>query len=161
MFTLTMKKRIFVIVMSVIWLTIGASVGYSYRDRSAYFVLYDRSLSDMSMMVHMMDALKQKKYDVVERLVVGYMEGVASMMIPLYNKYEFHQGELIRCAVTRKARVLYEEKKILSSREELEELGYPYREVTEYLVSNCEGKPSHDDWTALGKSTEEKEAAPR
>ncbi len=147
MFTLTMKKRLFLIVMSMIWLALGASIGYFYRDRSADFARYDRSLFEMSMTILMIDSLKQKKYDMVENLLADNIEGVASLMVPLYNRYKFHQGELLRCAVTRKVRALYDEKKILSSREKLEEIDYPYREITEYLGSNCEGKPSHNDWT--------------
>lgn len=136
-------------VMSVIWLAVGVSIGYFYRDRSADFARYDRSLFEMNMTILMIDALKHKKYDMADHILAGHIEGIASLMIPLYNRYKFHQGELLRCAVTRKTRVLYDEKKILSSRKELEEINYPYREVTEYLGSNCEGKPSHDDWTDL------------
>jgi hypothetical protein len=151
-----MKRRLYLIVLSVGSLALGASIGYFYRDRSAEFASYDRHIFDLSMTVLMSDALRHKKYDLLEKYVAAEIERATSGMVLLYDRYKFHERELLRCAVTRKARVLYENKKILVSREKLEELDYPYDQVKAYFESNCEGQPSHDDWTAVGKPTKEK-----
>jgi hypothetical protein len=82
-------------------------------------------------------------------------------MVLLYDKHKFSEGEYVRCVVTRKARALYEKKKILVSREKLEELDYPYNQVKAYFESNCEGKPSHDDWTAVDKPAKNKKTTAR
>lgn len=153
---LTMKKRFYLIVLSVGLLALGASIGYFYRDRSVDFASYDRHLFDLSMTILMMDALQHKKYDVLENALVANIEGGTSGMVLLYDSHKFHEVERLRCAVTRKVRALYEKKKILVSREKLEELGYPYDQVKAYIESNCEGQPSHDDWTSVNKPTKEK-----
>ena len=156
-----MKKRLYLILLSVGLLALGASLGYFYRDRSANFMVYDKNLADLGIPIFMMDALQHKKYDALENLLVADIEGRTSMMVLLYDKYKFKEGEYVRCVVTRKARALYEKKKILVSREKLEEIGYPYDQVTAYLASNCEGKPSHDDWTEINKPAKEKKTMAR
>lgn len=147
----SMKKRIYLALLIAGSLLLGATAGYFYRDRSADLASYDSSLVDLSMKVLMMDALQHKKYDVLEGALASDIEGGISTMVLLYDRYKFNEAERVRCAVTRKVRVLYENKKILASREKLEELDYPYGQVTTYLASNCEGKPSHDNWTAVNK----------
>jgi hypothetical protein len=148
-----MRKRLYLALWIASSLIIGASAGYFYRDRSADLASYDSSLVDVSMKVLMMDALQNRKYDVLESALASDIEGGMSRMILLYDRYKFNEAERLRCAVTRKARVLYENKKILASREKLEELEYPYGQVTTYLASTCEGKPSHDNWTEVNKPT--------
>lgn len=143
-----MKKWLYLTLSGITLLALGASAGYFYRDRSAVFAIYDSNLADLSMPIFMMDALQNKNYDVLENLLASDIEGRTSMMVLLFDKHKFKEGEYVRCAVTRKARALYENKKILASREKLEELDYPYTEVTEYFKSNCEGNPSHSDWSA-------------
>lgn len=151
-----MKKRFYLVLLSVGLFALGTLVGYFYRDRSAVFAIYDGHLFDLSMTILMIDALQHKKYDVLEKALVAKIEGGTSGMVLLYDEHRFKEGEYLRCVVTRKARALYEKKKILMSREKLEELDYPYEQVTAYFASNCEGKPSHDDWTEVNKPAKEK-----
>ena len=148
-----MKKRFYLVLLAVGLLALGAFLGYFYRDRSANFAVYDSNLAGLGTTILIMDALQHQKYDILENILAADIEGKTSGMVLLYDKYKFSEGEYIRCVVTRKARVLYEKKKILVSRQKLEELGYPYDQVKAYFASNCEGKPSHDDWTTVDRST--------
>ncbi len=146
-----MKNRFYLILLSVGLLALGLFIGYFYRDRSANFASYDSNLADLSMAILMMDALQHKKFDVLESALAAEIEGKTSEMVLLYDKYKFNEGDYVRCVVTRKARALYENKKILVSRGKLEDLDYPYNQVKTYFESSCEGKPSHDNWTEVNK----------
>lgn len=148
-----MKKTLSLILLGIALLILGMSAGYFYRDRSAKFESYDNHVVNLSIPILMMDALQHKKYDVLENILASDIEGKTSGMVLLYDKYRFVEGEYLRCVVTRKLRALYEKKKIFVSREKSEELGHPYDQVKTYLESNCEGKPSHDDWTTVNKPT--------
>ena len=107
------------------------------------------------MTISLMDAFRYKEYDILETILAGKLEGETSWMVLLYDKYKFNErGEYLRCALTRKVRVLFENKKIFASPERLEYLDYD--QVKTYLDSNCAGKPSHDNWNAVNKPTKEK-----
>lgn len=152
MSTLSIRRRLFGVILSIGALALAMSIGYLYRDRSADLAIYDRHLFGLSMMVLMSDALEHENYDTLRKLLTAEIERGISGMVHLYDKHEFSDGKRVRCAVTRKVRVLHKKHKILLSREELEELEYPYDQVIEYLDSNCKGSPSHEDWTAGGDS---------
>lgn len=143
-----MKKRIYMILLSLALLALGLSLGYFYRDRSANFERYDRYLQELTTNIFLMDAFRHKEYGILETILAGKLESGTSWMVLLYDENKFNdRGEYLRCTITRKVRVLFEDKKIFASPERLEYLDYD--QVKTYLDTNCAGKPSHDNWNSV------------
>lgn len=153
-----MKRLIYRILLGLGLVTLGASLGYFYRDRSANEQAYENQVASLGIPILMMDALQDKKYKLAEEILASNIEAKTSNMVFYYDKYKFSEGKYGRCAVTRRLRELYDKKKIFGSRQKSESRGVLYTEVMAYFASNCKGKPSRDDWTATngqakGKST--------
>jgi hypothetical protein len=105
---------------------------------------YDRSLMSLSNNILIFDAIQIKDFDSAKPIIVSAIESDFAAMVTLYNKYGFNNAEHLRCAVSRRFRLLKEEGVVLSDVNSREE--YPITLVNKYVVNECPGAPSHSNW---------------
>lgn len=105
---------------------------------------YDQSLINLTNSIMFYNAIKINDYEKITPMVISYIESNFADMATIYHEYEFKNTEHLRCAVSRRFRVLRESDEVLSSKNNLED--YPIEVVNEYIEKECPGEPSHNNW---------------
>jgi hypothetical protein len=105
---------------------------------------YDRSLTSLSNNILTFDAIQIKDFDSVKPVVVSAIESDFAAMVALYTEHGFNSTEHLRCAISRRFRLLKEEGEVLSDVNLGEE--YPITLVSKYIKNECVGAPSHKNW---------------
>jgi hypothetical protein len=137
-------RNVICIVFSLALASLAYYWGYLCGAQELDQFHYDSSLMSLSNNILIFDAIQIKDFDSVKPVIVSAIESDFAAMVTLHKKYEFNNTEHLRCAVSRRFRLLKEEGEVLSDVNSREE--YPITLVNKYVVNECPGAPSHNNW---------------
>ena len=151
---MTAKKAALIVMM--ITLTIAS---YSY----GYYISYQSNLSEKYDDLHLnltgelmiYDAIINGNGELAVPVILSMISSEFAKMAELYSIGQTEKSKLVRCAVTRKMRVLKDKGIVFSGKTAETDWGSKLILVEEYLASECLGEPSHDDWSEPDRKSRE------
>lgn len=149
-----MKIKITFLVITIVISAASYYWGYYCGERDKYSFSYDNALLKLSNNLLIRDSLLVDKKKQAKQLLDAQIKLDFAIVVDLYKRFDFKRSEYLRCVVTRKIRYLQEQKELFSNIKMLNGEGYPVTKVNSYLASNCEGPPSHVNWSTMEKNTQ-------
>jgi hypothetical protein len=128
----------------------GGFIGYNLNKYSSEANLYHTELNELSHLMIAIDASTSGSNEVLNSTLIGMAESSFSQMVFYFPKIKNEQSSRVRCALTRKIRILEQQNLIYQK-----VIGGYYREnpipeeVLNYLNTKCVGDPSHSNWSNI------------
>jgi len=118
--------------------------GYLCGKQGVDSASYDQAIMSLSNNILIYDSIVIDKSKEIKPVIISSIESDFAKMVELYQENQFKQAEGLRCAISRRFRVLKQKNEILFNPDAVVE--YPLMLVSNYLDKECMGEPSHANW---------------
>lgn len=148
-------KYLSLIVLVVIFTIAGYFYGYHVAEKSSFSAKYDDLQLSLTAEVMTYDAIENGNGKLAVPMVLSVISSDFAKMVELYDMGQREQSDYVRCAITRKLRVLKGKGVVFSGEVAAADWGDALAPIEKYLASECPGRPSHADWSEPDKLRKE------
>ena len=150
------KKLALIMVMIILPIT-SYFYGYYINCQNYLSEKYDSFHLNLSGEIMIYDAIVNGNGELAIPVILSMISSDFANLVELHNMGQKEVSKLVRCAVTRKIRVLKHKGIVFSGDKSSVDWGDKLVMIDKYMLTECLGEPSHYDWSDLERKKREAE----